>query len=86
MSFIGLSAGPHHQDHPAVVGGILESGSLLPYSLDLNSLDFSIWLVLKAKGQAMPHTNLTTLHPSTASGSIHLQKLLLVPPPPASCR
>jgi hypothetical protein len=42
----------------------LGSGRGLLYSLDLNLLDFSIWLILQAKVQAMPYANLATLHPS----------------------
>jgi hypothetical protein len=39
----------------------------LPYSLDLNSLDFSISYVLQAKVQATPHSNLTALFSSVAA-------------------
>jgi hypothetical protein len=36
-------------------------------SLDLNLLDFSIWLSLQAKFPAMPDANLATLHLSIAA-------------------
>jgi hypothetical protein len=39
----------------------------LPYLLDLNLLDFSICIVLQAKGQAMPHANPAAQHPSIAT-------------------
>jgi hypothetical protein len=38
-----------------------------PYSPDLNSLDFDIRLVLQAKAQAMPHSNLIALRLSIAA-------------------
>jgi hypothetical protein len=37
-----------------------------PYLPDLNLLDFSIWSVLKAKGEATTHNNLTTKRLSIA--------------------
>jgi hypothetical protein len=40
------------------------SPDLNSYSPDLNLLDFSIQRVLLAKGQAVPHIDLTTLRPS----------------------
>jgi hypothetical protein len=43
------------QDHPALVKGILETVDFLPYSPDLNPLDFSIWRILQAEVQAKPH-------------------------------
>jgi hypothetical protein len=33
----------------------------LPYSLDLNLLDFSVWSILQEKVQAMQHTSLASL-------------------------
>jgi hypothetical protein len=36
----------------------------LPYSPDLNLLDFSVWSVLQEKVQAMPHTSLAALRRS----------------------
>jgi hypothetical protein len=39
----------------------------MPYSPDLNPLDFATWRILQAKVQAMPHSNLATLHPSIAA-------------------
>jgi hypothetical protein len=62
-SFDGFSAGPHHQDHPALVKGILETVDFPPYSPDLNPLDFSIWRILRAEVQAKPHGNLDALCP-----------------------
>jgi hypothetical protein len=38
-----------------------------PYSLNLNSLDFSTGSVLRPKGQAMPHANFAALRPSVAA-------------------
>jgi hypothetical protein len=60
-SFDGFRAGPHRQDHPALVKGILETVDFLPYSPDLNPLDFSIWRILQAEVQAKPHGNLDAL-------------------------
>jgi hypothetical protein len=44
----------------------------LAASLDLNLLDFTIWRILKAKGQAMTHNNLTAKRPSIAVESDRL--------------
>jgi hypothetical protein len=50
----------------------------LPYSLDLNSLDFSISYVLQAKVQATPHSNLAALFPSIAAECDQLAVILYI--------
>jgi hypothetical protein len=58
-SFRGLIAGPHCQDQPAVVGGILDTGGFAAIFAGL-----LYWHFMKANGQAMPHANPATLRPS----------------------
>jgi hypothetical protein len=43
------------------------SADWLPYSPDLNSLDFNTRHVLQAKAQAVPHSNLSALCQSIAA-------------------
>jgi hypothetical protein len=62
-SFGRFSTDPHHQDHPAAVGGILDPSDWLSYLPDLNLLDYSTWRVLQRKVQVTPLDNLATLHP-----------------------
>jgi hypothetical protein len=49
----------------------------LPYSLDLNLLDFAYWRILQAKVQATPHTNLIALCLSVAS-EFNLQAVVYI--------
>ncbi len=65
-SFGRFSTGLRHPNHLAAKVEFWFSAEWPPYSLDLNSVDFSIWSVLQPKGQFMTHTNLVALCPSIA--------------------
>jgi hypothetical protein len=65
--FGGFSAGLRHPNQFAAVAKFWFSEDLLPFSPNLNSLDFSTGSVLRSKGQATPHANLAALRPSVAA-------------------
>jgi hypothetical protein len=62
MSSCGTSASPRSQEHPAVLGRILDSGRLAPIFTRIENAGL-LRHVLKAKVQATPHINLTSLCP-----------------------
>jgi hypothetical protein len=59
MAFSRFNAGPDCQDHPAAVGGILDSDGLVAIFAGL------AFFTGKSPGDASP--NLTALHPYTAA-------------------
>jgi hypothetical protein len=63
--FSRFSAGPHHQDHPAVLGGILDSGGLASIFAGLEPAGFLYLKSFAAKipGDTMPIWPLY-VHPS----------------------
>jgi hypothetical protein len=91
-SFGGFSTGPHRQDDPVVVGRILDSSRLATF---FTRLEFAGPLYVacfegERPGDAShPFDHPTSIHHcgmGPASGGIHLQKLLLIPPPPVTRR
>jgi hypothetical protein len=62
-----ISAGLCGPNQLAAVAEFWFSVDWLPYSPDLNSLDFSTGSVLQPKGQATPHANLAALRLSVAA-------------------
>jgi hypothetical protein len=65
--FDGVSAGLRRPNQLAAMAEFWFSADWLPYSPNLNSLDFSTGSVLGPKGQAMPYTNLAALRLSVAT-------------------
>jgi hypothetical protein len=65
--FDKFSAGLRHLNQLADVAESWFLADWLPYSPNLNSLDFSNSSVFRPKGQATPHANLAALHPSVAA-------------------
>ncbi len=64
--FGGFSAGLRRSNQLAAVAEFWFLVDWLPYSLNLNLLDFSTGSVLRPKGQATPPANLAALRPSIA--------------------
>jgi hypothetical protein len=67
MPFGGFSAVLRRPNQLAAMAEYWFSADWLPFSLNLNSLDFSTGSNLRPKGQATPHANLAALRPSVAA-------------------
>ncbi len=90
-SFSGFGTSPHYQDHPPVVGGILDSGGLAAIfaRLEPAGLLYLVHSAGESSSDALCHSG----HPppihchgmGLASGGIHPQDLPLIPPLPVSC-
>jgi hypothetical protein len=65
--FGGFSASLRRTNQLATVAEFWFSADWLPFSPDLNSLDFSTGSVLQPKSQARPHADLPALCPSVAA-------------------
>ncbi len=61
MSSGGFSTGPHHQNHPAVIKRILDSGGVAAIFAGLEFARLFYLTHLQAQVQATPYTNVTII-------------------------